>query len=690
MLSDFIKSDAFTSIILAIIVWYILFVMAPKRSYAVGVELDDLPLSLKMKPFQLVRMAMLVALALGAWSLPAHYVITPAAPNQLVGEATDGRLNGPLLAFALHFILMFAFPFMTARERAKRDEPPGEWLTPALVFYRWAWLGLLLLVSLNLYPDILEAIFGYPLNLAWGIGLPLLAAMVYLLYWGLPGMATARRAADGDPQAIDALSHVRWLGLPAWLALLRRDRRVASGTQRGSERKLCPSCMRPIDAIDLYENLKFDACPHCNELVPPVFTLEDYIRGMADRLIEINSSQSEKSKARNQRVGKQENDLVQRMLRASLTLALRNRATDLHIIGEGGQCLFRNRVDGMLFTMLELPEGLQRLFISALKVMCNMDIGERRKPQDGSLKTVIDDVKLDIRVNTSPTSGGESASLRLLYQNTVMGKLDTLGMSPRALKSIAEVIVQPHGMVLVTGPTGSGKSTTLYNALASINNGRRNIITLEDPIEYKLDGITQMQIDPRKQFDFASGLRTILRQDPDVIMVGEIRDEETAKMAVDAAMTGHLVFSTLHTIDTTTTIGRLQDLEVDPHRHADALVLLISQRLVRINCSYCSEPVMISAKELEALGLGGGPELLEARRGQGCAHCNDTGYYGRNGIYELLRPDDKLKELIGSKTPPAQIRAEARRHGMRTLLEDGLIKVALGRTTIEEVLRVTN
>jgi type II secretory ATPase GspE/PulE/Tfp pilus assembly ATPase PilB-like protein len=253
-----------------------------------------------------------------------------------------------------------------------------------------------------------------------------------------------------------------------------------------------------------------------------------------------------------------------------------------------------------------------------------------------------------------------------------------------------KAIQNPHGLILVTGPTGSGKSTTLYNALSSITDGRRNIITLEDPIEFKIDGLNQMQVEPSKNFTFVTGLRSILRQDPDVIMVGEIRDGETAKMAVDASMTGHLVFSTLHTIDTTTAVGRLHDLGVDPHQHAEALMMIVAQRLVRLICNHCGEEYKVSAEDLAAMGFPGGPEKLVVRRGMGCRLCYSSGYFDREGIYELLEARGTIARMIAERAAPQTIRNEARRLGMRTLLEDGLSKVVLGRTSLEELKRVTS
>ena len=669
------------ALVTAVVFWAWFFILAPARAFKTGIELEDPPIFFKMSAFKGLRFLALIAV-LGAGFLFKD----DFAQLKLIDSLQDPKkIPGLILGALLCLLLLWGLPEMTARGRVKREESPGEWRTPMLVLFRWIWLGLLLLVYLPL-ADATGDQYDVPL----GGGLALAGAIVFVLWWGLPSMRVARIAqSDDDPHAMASLARVRWVGLPAWFQFviqrLGRDRADAkSGTH-----KLCTSCMRPIDNIDAYGALRFDACPHCGEMIPPAFSLEDYIQYYATRMQEIHNAKAGGAKAKG-RAPKHEDDLVQRILRAILTLAVRERTTDLHILCEDNSLLVRARTDGVLFTLAEIPELLLRPMISAIKVQCNLDISERRKPQDGSFKTLIDEKNLDVRVNTSPSSTGETASLRLLYRQEVLGSLKKLGLSHRNYRLFSEYIFRPHGMILVTGPTGSGKSTTLYNALATIANGKRNIITLEDPIEFEIDGITQMQIDAGKGFDFVSGLRSILRQDPDVIMVGEIRDDETAKMAIDAAMTGHLVFSTLHTIDTSTTVSRLLDLGVDPQRHADALLMLVAQRLVRITCDLCRQDYELTRAELEELGLPGAPERLILKRGTGCPRCHETGYYGREGIYEIMTPDEKLRRMIIDQAAPMDIRVEARRGGMRTLMEDGLSKALIGRTTIDEVLRVTH
>jgi type II secretory ATPase GspE/PulE/Tfp pilus assembly ATPase PilB-like protein len=482
---------------------------------------------------------------------------------------------------------------------------------------------------------------------------------------------------------------VRWVGLPAWLGFLlsapRKRRRSATAS---GDHKLCPSCMRAIDDIEEFASLDFDHCPHCKELIPAPFTAPQFITHCAERIMAAKAMATSKRTAKH--ANKLEEDYVQHMLRAILCHGVRCRATDVHVGNDSNQLGIRFRIDGVLKTLFTFPLELNRPIISVIKVQARLDISEQRRPQDGSFKTAVDDLKLDVRVNTSPTSEGESASLRLIYRNRCMDSIENLGINKHARTILEEAIRHPHGLILVTGPTGSGKSTTLYNSLAAIADGRRNIITLEDPIEFKVDGLTQMQIDPKKGFSFSSGLRTILRQDPDVIMIGEVRDEDTAKMAVDASMTGHLVFTTLHTIDTVTAIGRLLDLGVDPRQHAEALLLILAQRLGRLICKHCAEDYEVTADEMANLGFAGGPPKLRLKRGVGCDRCLHTGYYEREGIHEVMPATSTIKNLIAEKAPPFQIRDQARREGMRTLLEDGLAKVILGRTTLDELKRVTS
>ncbi|MEN6626648.1 MAG: GspE/PulE family protein [Candidatus Sumerlaeia bacterium] len=677
-------------VILGVVIWCWFFLLTPERALRAGIVLQDPPLYFRMAGFKLLRMLAFFGCAAMGFFLPLEYDLMNLDAPTIASDTFQGVYPGPLLAIGLTLLLLFIIPTAVTWTRQRRDDHPGEWLTVSLVFYRWFWLGVVLLACVG-WPALLG--MGTPLNETFGLALPLIATILFFLWWALPSWAVASLAEKAEPIAIDALAGVRLWGLPKYLMFIisrsSQKKRFARGD--GTSQKLCPSCMRPIDQVEFYESLDFEACPHCKEVIPPIFQITDYIEHYSQRATEIAEARQTETKGRKAREADRfEHDVIQRIMRAALTMAVRERGTDLHLVTEGGRFLLRCRTDGVLFTMLDFPDILQRSMISAVKVQCNLDISERRKPQDGSWKSIVDGKKLDVRVNTSPTPAGETASLRLLYEQRVLGSLDHLGMTSRSLRVLQEVIVRPHGLILVTGPTGSGKSTTLYNSLGTIADGKRNIITLEDPIEFKIEGLTQMQVDASKNFGFASGLRTILRQDPDVIMVGEIRDGETAKMAIDAAMTGHLVFSTLHTIDTTTTIGRLSDLGVDPHRHAEALLLLIAQRLVRLNCKECTRDYEVTAEELAVMGMDGGPAKLVLKRGEGCDICHHTGYFERSGIYELLEPDSEIRAMMGQRIAPGELRKAAREHGMRTLLEDGMVKVLLGKTTVDEILRVTS
>ena len=676
--------EQIASMILAFALWIALFVMAPARAFKVGLVQEDPPIFFKLRGFRFLQTLALAGMVAGAWWWPLETLA-----NMNVGGIAGGLTSvylGSVVALGLTLLLLFIVPEMTAAQRVKRDEPAGEFRTFTLVLFRWAWLAATVMACLGFWQRFpaVEEFLQHPLSVPEGAAFALLGALFYLFWWGLPGMRMARQADHDDPHAIAAFPGVRRWGFPAWfLFSIRRGFKAKPKIDHRTQ-KLCPTCMRPIDQVEKYDSLRFDACPHCNEVIPPVYAIEDYIRHYAERYVTLMDGGKRKG-----RPARHESDIIQRILRATLTMALRERATDLHFVCESDAFLVRARTDGMLYTMLELNEALMRAMVSALKVQANLDITERRKPQDGSFKVNVLDKAVDIRINTSPSSGGETASLRLLYRHEVLGSLDKIGINHRLHNMVVDYIQRSHGLILVTGPTGSGKSTTLYNALATIADGKRNIITLEDPIEYKIDGLTQMQVEPSKNFTFVSGLRSILRQDPDVIMVGEIRDPETAKMTIDAAMTGHLVFSTLHTIDTSTCIGRLYDLGVDPHRHAEALIMIIAQRLVRLNCELCVEDYTLERNELEAMGLPGAPERLLLKRGRGCPRCHETGYFEREGIYEILTANDRLREMIGQRASSTELKRESRRNGMRTLLEDGMVKVVLGRTTVEEVQRVT-
>jgi general secretion pathway protein E len=378
---------------------------------------------------------------------------------------------------------------------------------------------------------------------------------------------------------------------------------------------------------------------------------------------------------------------VIRLINAILAEAVKQNASDVHIETYEKRLAVRARVDGMLHEILQPRRELAPLLVSRIKVMAKLDIAEKRVPQDGRISLRVGGREVDVRVSTMPSSAGERVVLRLLDKQAGRLQLDSLGMAAQDLQRLGQVLARPHGIVLVTGPTGSGKTTTLYAGLSEINNTTRNILTVEDPIEYNLDGIGQTQVNTKTDMTFARGLRAILRQDPDVVMVGEIRDLETAEIAVQASLTGHLVLSTLHTNSAVGAITRLEDMGIEPFLLSSSLVAVIAQRLVRTLCPDCKESYEADEAEAKMLGLqpGDGATLF---RIVGCSACNQQGYRGRIGIYELVLIDDALRRLIHEHRSEADILQQVRKDtsGIR---EDGFRRVKAGITTLEEVIRVT-
>ncbi len=370
--------------------------------------------------------------------------------------------------------------------------------------------------------------------------------------------------------------------------------------------------------------------------------------------------------------------------------AVKERASDIHVEPFEDDLSVRYRVDGVLYNAHSLSIKLHSPILSRVKIMANLDIAEKRLPQDGRIRIKIAGKDIDIRVSTVPTSFGERAVLRLLDRSQVLLGLSEIGMGEDHLKAVEGLTNSSHGITLVTGPTGSGKTTTLYAALTRINSADKNIITIEDPVEYQLAGISQIQVNPKIDLTFANGLRSILRQDPNVIMVGEVRDLETAEIAIQASLTGHLVFSTLHTNDAAGAVTRLIDMGVEPFLVASSVNAILAQRLVRIICTHCKEQYDPLPEELDEMGMGI-KDLPEGGlwRGAGCAHCLGTGYLGRMGIYELLIVTDSIKATVLRNPDSGSIKKAALADGMRTLRQDGVGKVLKGITTIEEVLRVT-
>jgi type IV pilus assembly protein PilB len=380
---------------------------------------------------------------------------------------------------------------------------------------------------------------------------------------------------------------------------------------------------------------------------------------------------------------------VVKLVHSIVAEAVERGASDIHFDNESGAMRVRLRVDGVVSESTTVPKTMVSGLISRVKIMANLDIAERRLPQDGRIGLTVDDRYVDIRVATLPTVQGESVVMRVLDKGRGMLDFDHLGFEPDDLTRLRSAISQMHGCVLATGPTGSGKSTTLYAALSEMNKPERTLITIEDPVEYELQGIKQIQVNPKIGLDFAAGLRSMMRADPDVMMVGEIRDRETAQIAIQSALTGHLVLSTLHTTDAPMSVARLIEMGIEPFLVASGISCVVAQRLARRLCENCRVETEISAEALSGSGFtDAGEPFTGYEAGEGCVRCSQTGYRGRVGLYELMEITDEIRELIVEKQSAEAIAAVAAKQGMRRLRDDGLAKVRAGKTSMSELLRV--
>ncbi len=387
---------------------------------------------------------------------------------------------------------------------------------------------------------------------------------------------------------------------------------------------------------------------------------------------------------------------VIRFVNSLFVQAVRDRASDIHIEPGEKEITVRFRIDGVLKEVATPPKRFHSSIITRVKIMAGLNIAEKRLPQDGRIRIKMAGKDIDIRVATAPAVHGERITMRLLDKSAVLLNLRDIGMANDHLETMLDLIFNPHGIILVTGPTGSGKTTTLYSALSEINSPDKNILTIENPVEYQLDGISQMQVNPKIDLDFARGLRSYLRHDPDVIMVGEIRDVETAEMAIQASLTGHLVFSTLHTNDAAGAFTRLTDMGVEPFLVSSTVICTMAQRLVRRLCPDCRQGYRPSEEELSEVGLSfqevdeiAGGTIFKPGEDRDCETCLGLGYKGRMGIYEILGVGDSIRTLVMNRSDTSDIKKAAARQGMRNLREDGSLKVLDGHTSIEEVLRVT-
>jgi type IV pilus assembly protein PilB len=415
------------------------------------------------------------------------------------------------------------------------------------------------------------------------------------------------------------------------------------------------------------------------------FQLDDLIRDITDDSVEVVVADEEETSDLARVAGESP---VVRLANYLICNAVKDGASDIHIEPGEKKMRIRYRIDGVLFEVMSPPQTMHPALVSRLKIMANLDISERRLPQDGRIRAIVRNRYIDFRINTLPTTQGEKAVIRILDNRSILIGLERLGFEPDHLKLLKEQIDRPHGVILVTGPTGSGKTTTLYSALMTMNGSEMNISTVEDPVEYSLGFANQVQINERIGFTFASALRALLRQDPDVIMVGEIRDEETARISVQAALTGHLVLSTLHTNDAPSSITRLINIGVEPYLISAAVNGVLAQRLIRRICENCKEEYT-PADEVKTALEKAGIEADRLWRGKGCDRCRKTGYSGRCGIYEMVVLDDAIRDMVAARPNVTELRRYCKEHGMVTLREDGVRKLKRGDSSLEEILQAT-
>ncbi|MHC5028752.1 MAG: GspE/PulE family protein [Planctomycetota bacterium] len=460
-----------------------------------------------------------------------------------------------------------------------------------------------------------------------------------------------------------------------------------------------PDNFRAVDDLRLLMGFKVKAVVAPEAVIDDILK-EKYASGgasMADMMSEIGSDEGLMAfSGRGDSIDLEElasaadDNKVVRLLNLVLLQAIKDKASDIHFEPFEGEFKMRYRIDGILYEMIPPPEHLALPIISRIKVMSNLDIAERRLPQDGRIELVVNNIPVDLRVSVLPTMFGESVVMRVLDRSNVQLSLDKIGLRDDELEELRGLIQKPNGIVIVTGPTGSGKTTTLYASLQELNDPETKILTAEDPVEYDIDGLIQCQVNTEQGLTFARLLRSFLRQDPDIVLIGEIRDLETAQIAVQASLTGHLVFSTLHTNDAPSSILRLVDLGMEPFLLTATIEAIVAQRLARRICISCKEEYTPTEEQLMELQLT--VEDVAGRtffRGRGCENCNHSGYKGRMALFEIMTLDDSIRELVMQDASTAVLREESRRRGMRTLRETGLMAIFEGQTTIDEVVRET-
>ncbi len=460
-----------------------------------------------------------------------------------------------------------------------------------------------------------------------------------------------------------------------------------------NEGKLVLGMVDPLDVLALDDVYRLIGMP----VQRAVITEDDFQRAMSQYPTPRSALEELLEEIRTDEVQDEDTDRllamaddapVVRLVNLILVQAVRGGASDIHVEPQEHRVRVRYRADGTLSQAMTPPKHVHAALVSRIKIMANMNIADRRTPQDGRVDLRVDGREVRLRVSTVPTTWGEKVVIRILDKSNAAVEIGKLGMRPADAQRFEQLVARPHGIILFTGPTGSGKTTSLYAVLNRLNRGEVNIVTVEDPVEYQLPGINQVQVNPKAGLTFATGLRSFLRQDPDIIMVGEIRDEETARIATHAALTGHLVLSTLHTNDAPGAIARLQDMGLESFLVASSLIGVVAQRLVRVLCDRCREPYTPSEDLLVRLGLTGMFEPPTFYKPRGCEFCGGKGYRGRTGLFEVMLTDRKLRDLIAKNAPSSRLRQEAIAAGMRSLQEDGLAKVVNGVTSLEELRRV--
>ncbi len=511
--------------------------------------------------------------------------------------------------------------------------------------------------------------------------------------WGIPYVDLSERQLDKDLLKIFPMHLLqRWKAVP-----------IGRNGQRLTMAMVNPLDVYAVDQMRLVAGTDIEsviATPDdiAAALGQSVSTTEEIgaaLQEMSEELggdpgadIELEEKKGEDDLSTDQLLEMVDDAPVVRLANLIIRQAIKDKASDIHIQPDVNRVRIRFRIDGILHDTMTVPKRVQAPLISRIKVMADMDIAEKRAPQDGRISLKMSGREYDFRVSSNPGVHGEKVVMRILDKRGVQVTLNQLGIPQTMLEEFEELIHRSYGIVTVTGPTGSGKSTTLYSVLNTLNSPEKNILTIEDPVEYQLPGLTQTQVNARAGVTFASALRAFLRQDPDIILVGEIRDRETALIATEAALTGHLVFSTLHTNDAPTAVGRMIEMGVEPFLVASSVIGVLAQRLVRVICPECKEAYTPPAEAFRRLNLAMDMDSVTFYRGRGCERCRGTGYKGRIGVFELMVMNDHIRELVLKKAPAHRIRDEALDAGMTTLRQDAMQKVLEGVTTMEEALRV--